>query len=322
MSVRSIPDPAERLAAREAALLDAAQAGDERAFRELVEPHRRALEVHAYRMLGSPHDAEDVVQEALMRAWRTLDRFQRRSAISTWLYRITTNACLDELERRPRRPEPVDPYPDELVAEAATRVVDPAARYAASEGVELAFLTAIQKLPGRQRAILILRDVLGWSALETAELLDTTVAAVNSGMQRARATIDGELPAQSATAAAPSQRRLLAEYVEAWNRSDVDALVALLRDDAALRMPPQPSIVGAAAIREFWREGPCGGSVGNLVMAPAWANGRPAVVMRWLLADGSTEPHGLMVFELDGDGAIAGADAFISVELVEMFERV
>ena len=316
MAVRSRPIDAPH---RER-LLDLAQAGDERAFRELVEPHRRALELHAYRMLGSPHDAEDVVQETLMRAWSTLERFERRSSIETWLYRIATNACLDELERRPRRPEPVEPYPDRLVAEAETPVVDPAARYAIGEGVELAFLTAIQRLPGRQRAILILRDVLGWSAAEVAELLGSTVAAVNSGLQRARATIDGELPASSRAAAAPSQRELLAEYVDAWNRADVDALVELLRTDAVLRMPPQPSIAGAEAIGEFWAEGPCGGGVGRMVMAAAWANGRPAVIMRRLLADGTTEPHGILVLEPDGE-RIAGFDAFIDVDLVELFER-
>ena len=311
----------DRRAPPRAACSTLAQAGDERAFRELVEPHRRALELHAYRMLGSPHDAEDVVQETLMRAWSTLERFERRSSIETWLYRIATNACLDELERRPRRPEPVEPYPDErLVAEAETPVVDPAARYAIGEGVELAFLTAIQRLPGRQRAILILRDVLGWSAAEVAELLGSTVAAVNSGLQRARATIDAELPASSRAAAAPSQRELLAEYVDAWNRADVDALVELLRTDAVLRMPPQPSIAGAEAIGEFWAEGPCGGGVGRMVMAAAWANGRPAVVMRRLLADGTTEPHGILVFEPDGE-RIAGFDAFIDVDLVELFER-
>ena len=244
------PSPFE--ADDEARTLALAQAGDERAFRELVEPHRRALEVHAYRMLGSPQDAEDIVQETLMRAWRRLDRFERRSSIETWLYRIATNACLDELERRPKRPEPVFPYPDERLLEAETPVVDPAARYAMQEGIELAFLTAIQRLPGRQRAILILRDVLGWTAAETAELLESTVAAVNSGLQRARATIDAELPAESPTAAAPSQRELLWEYVDRWERADVDGLVELLREDAVIRMPPQRSIVGDRAVAAFF----------------------------------------------------------------------
>ncbi len=313
MTVASEPRSTE-----ERRLLALAQAGDERAFRELVEPHRRALEIHCYRMLGSPHDAEDVVQETLMRAWRTLDRFERRSAVSTWLYRIATNACLDELERRPRRPEPVvHPYPDERLEAAETPIVDPAARYAAREGVELAFLTAIQRLPGRQRAILILRDVLGWTAGEAAELLESTVAAVNSGLQRARAAIDAELPASSTTAAAPSQRELLANYVDAWERADIDGLVALLREDATLRMPPQPSVLGSHAVGEFFAAGPCG-RAGKVRVKPAWANGRPAVVMR--RPGDADERHGVLVFELDGD-RIGGIDAFIDPRHVELFER-
>src|ERR671937_1569260 len=157
-------------------LVAAAQAGDEQAFRRLVEPYRRALEVHCYRMLGSVQDAEDLVQETLLRAWRALDRFEPRAQFQTWLYRIATNACLDELQRRPRRPELIDPFPDRPVGEAAAPVYDPAARYAIREGMELALLAAIQLLPGRQRAVLILRDVLGWTAPEVAELLETTVA--------------------------------------------------------------------------------------------------------------------------------------------------
>ena len=302
----------------ERGLIAAAQAGDERAFRALVEPHRRVLEVHCYRMLGSLHDAEDVVQETLMRAWRTLERFERRASIDTWLYRIATNACLDELERRPRRPEPVDPYPDERLEQAAAPIVDPAARYAMREGIELAFLTAIQKLPGRQRAILILRDVLGWTAPEVAELLDSTVAGANSALQRARTTIDAELPALSRTAASPSDRRLLADYVTAWEGSDIDGLVALLRDDAVLRMPPQPSVLGAAAIGEFFRGGPCSSGYGPVVCTPTRANGRPAVAMHRREEGDVLEPHGVMVFELE-DGEIVGLDAFIDAELVAHF---
>jgi RNA polymerase sigma-70 factor, ECF subfamily len=298
-------------------LLALAQAGDERAFRELVEPRRRALEVHCYRMLGSPHDAEDIVQETLMRAWRTLERFERRASIDTWLYRIATNACLDELERRPRRPVPVDPYPDDRLAAAETPIVDPAARYAAREGVELAFLTAIQRLPGRQRAILVLRDVLGWTAPEVAELLESTVAAVNSGLQRARATIDAELPASSPTAAAPSQRALLAEYVEAWERADIDGLVSLLREDAVLRMPPGRAIVGAPAIGEFFESAPCGGPDATTA-TPTWANGRPAVIMQRPLDDGGAEPYVVLVFEVDA-GTIRGLDAFVDAGLAELF---
>src|SRR5262249_10619308 len=166
----------------------AAQAGDERAFRRLVEPYRHALEVHCYRMLGSAQDAEDLAQETLLRAWRALDRFEPRAQFQTWLYRIATNACLDELERRPRRPGPVDPFPDRPSSEPASPTYDPAARYAIREGLELALLRAIQNLPGRQRAVLIFRDVLGWTAPEVAEVLESTVASVNSALQRSRAT--------------------------------------------------------------------------------------------------------------------------------------
>jgi RNA polymerase sigma-70 factor (ECF subfamily) len=304
--------------AEQQGLIAAAQAGDERAFRQLVEPRRRALEVHCYRMLGSPQDAEDVVQETLMRAWKTLDRFERRSSIETWLYRIATNASLDELERRPRRPEPVYPYPDERLEGAGATVVDPAARYAVREGIELAFLTAIQKLPGRQRAILILRDVLGWTSTEVAELLDSTVAAVNSGLQRARAAVDGELPARSRTAASPSHRKLLADYIDAWDRVDIDGLVALLRDDAELRMPPQRAVAGAGSIGEFFRAGPCSGRHGPTMLTPTRANGRPAVAMHRREDDGALAPHGVMVLEIEGD-EIVGLDAFIDSGLVSFF---
>jgi len=313
------PSPFE--ADDEARTLALAQAGDERAFRALVEPHRRALEVHAYRMLGSPQDAEDIVQETLMRAWRRLDRFERRSSLETWLYRIATNACLDELERRPKRPEPVFPYPDARLLEAETPVVDPAARYAMHEGIELAFLTAIQRLPGRQRAILILRDVLGWTAAETAELLESTVAAINSGLQRARATIDAELPAHSPTAAAPSQRELLWEYVDRWERADVDGLVELLREDAALRMPPTRSIIGARAVAAFFgAHSPCGTGAQVSATMTARANGRLAVVMHKMLPDETVEPHGVLLFDIEGREVI-GMDAYIDPWLVALFER-
>src|SRR5438270_4603619 len=190
-------------------LLAAAQAGDERAFRRLIEPYRRALQVHCYRMLGSAQDAEDLVQETLLRAWRALERFEPRAQFQTWLYRIATNACLDELERRPRRPEPVDPFPDQPSDETASPTWIPAARYTIREGMELALLRAIQELPGRQRAVLIFRDVLGWTAPEVAEVLGSTVASVNSALQRARATIERHLPEATRLAAGPDERELL-----------------------------------------------------------------------------------------------------------------
>jgi RNA polymerase sigma-70 factor (ECF subfamily) len=300
------------------ALVAAAQAGDERAFRELVEPYRRTLEIHAYRMLGSPHDVEDVVQETLLRAWKALDNFERRSSVETWLYRIATNACLDELERRPRRPELVEPFPDDRLSEAVEPMVDPAARYAAREGMELAFLTAIQRLPGRQRAALILRDVLGWKAAETADLLDSTVASVNSALQRARATVDEAMPAQRVPASG-ADRELLGRYVDAWERADIDELVALLREDAELRMPPQASVTGNRAIVEFFRsQGVTGCGIGTVDMFATSANGRPAVAMRKRQPDGSYIPHGVMLFEIES-GQVSGLDAFIDPVLATYF---
>jgi RNA polymerase sigma-70 factor (ECF subfamily) len=286
----------------ERALVAAAQSGDERAFRALVEPYRRALDIHCYRMLGSLHDAEDVTQETLLRAWRSLEGFERRASVNTWLYRIATNACLDELERRPRRPEPVvEPYPDDRLGD------DPVERYAQREGMELAFLTAIQRLPGRQRAVLILRDVLGWTGAEVAELLDSTVAAVNSALQRARATIEHELPARSVAPGRATQRDLLARYVDAWERADIDGLVALLREDAVLAMPPEPAVHGAAAIGAFFAA--ARGRHGHLTAKPAWANGRPAVMLSKHAADGTSRPHRLLVLDVAGD-RIATLDAY------------
>src|ERR671937_731437 len=281
-------------------LLAAAQAGDERAFERLIEPYGHALEVHCYRMLGSAQDAEDLAQETLLRAWRALDRFEPRVQFQTWLYRIATNACLDELKRRPRRPELIDPFPDRPVDEAEAPLYDPEARYALREGMELALVRAIQQLPGRQRPVLIFRDVLGWSAPEVAALLDSTVASVNSALQRARATVEEHLPAPEPAALEPD---------------DVDGLVALLREDAVLRMPPQPSVLGAAAIARFFRETAARGDLSRMRLTPSRANGRPAVVVQRRFADGGLEPHGVLVLEVGGD-RIAGIDAFINPSLL------
>ena len=280
---------------------------DATAFRALVEPYRRTLEVHCYRMLGSVHDAEDAAQETLLRAWRSLDRFEGRSSVNTWLYRIATNVCLDELERRPKRAEPVvEPYPDERLDEAEGPLADPAARYAAREGMELAFLTAIQWLPGRQRAVLILRDVLGWSAAEVAGLLDTSPAAANSALQRARATIEGELGVRPVAPARAGERELLRRYVDAWEQADIAALVALLRDDAVITMPPQPAIHGAAAIGAFMERV---SARYDLVATPSAANRQPAVALYERTGDGGLLPHRLLLLDVE-DGRIAQLHAF------------
>src|SRR4051794_1546986 len=299
-------------------LLTAAQAGDERAFQLLIEPYRHALQVHCYRMLGSAQDAEDLAQETLLRAWRALPRFEPRAQFQTWLYRIATNACLDELERRPRRPELIDPFPDRPVGEAEAPVYDPAARYAIREGMELALVRAIQQLPGRQRPVLIFRDVLGWSAPEVAELLESTVASVNSALQRARATVEEHLPAPAPEALEPEERELLGRYIDAFDRDDVDALVALLREDAVLRMPPQPSVLGAEAVARFFRETAAGGDLSRMRLTPTRANGRPAVVVQRRAPDGGLAAHGVLVLEISG-GAVAGIDAFINPALLPRF---
>jgi RNA polymerase sigma-70 factor, ECF subfamily len=299
-------------------LLAAAQAGDERAFRQLVEPYRHALEVHCYRMLGSAQDAEDLAQETLLRAWRALERFEPRAQFQTWLYRIATNACLDELERRPRRPEPVDPFPGRPSDETASPTYDPAARYAIREGMELALLRAIQELPGRQRAVLIFRDVLGWTAPEVAELLESTVASVNSALQRARGTLEQHLPETTRPAAGPAERELLNRYVAAFEHADMDGLVALLREDAVLRMPPQPTLSGGLQIARFFLETVAQGDLTRIRHRPTWANGRPAVTIEVRAEDDTWIPEGISLLEIE-EGQIVGIDAFLDPTVLPRF---
>jgi len=299
-------------------VLACAQAGDERAFRQLVEPYRHALEVHCYRMLGSAHDAEDLAQETLLRAWKALERFEPRAQFQTWLYRIATNACLDELERRPRRPQPIDLFPDRPSDEAASPTYDPAARYAIREGMELALLRAIQELPGRQRAVLIFRDVLGWTAPEVADTLETTVASVNSALQRARVTIDHALPETTGTKADPTERELLNRYVAAFEHADMDGLVALLREDATLRMPPQPSLSGRLRIARFFLDTIAHGDLTRIRHRPTWANGRPAVTIEVRADDGTWIPHGVSLLQIEAT-QIVSIDAFLDPSLLPRF---
>ena len=250
------------LAFDERSLLDAARDGDEDAYRRLVEPFEGQLHAHCYRMLGSVHDAEDALQEALLRAWRGLRRFEGRSSLRSWLYTIATNACLTLHARRQKRVLPVDygpasdphdgpgrplvesvwvePYPDERIEDGRAA---PEARYEQRESVELAFVAALQHLAPRQRAVLILREVLGFSAAEVAEALETTVASVNSALQRARAAVDDKLPAESQQTTLrmlgdDEVRELAERYADAWERGDVDGIVSMLAEDAVIAMPP------------------------------------------------------------------------------------
>jgi RNA polymerase sigma-70 factor, ECF subfamily len=259
----------------------AARAGDESAFGALVERYQRELQVHCYRMLGSFEDSEDLVQETFLRAWRKRESFEGRSTFRAWLYRIATNACLDFLDRHPRHPLPrqvmpnrdpqvsvlppaeipwLQPYPDRLLEPIAPSDAEPDAALVAKETIELAFLAAIQHLPPRQRAVLILRDVLGWSAYETAALLEVSVASVKSALQRARPTLKEHLPEQRlewAPSFEPTaeERTLLQRYMDAHERADINTLAELLREDALLTMPPHPMwFVGRASIVAFSAE--------------------------------------------------------------------
>jgi RNA polymerase sigma-70 factor (ECF subfamily) len=329
---------------QERELLQAARGGEQDAFRRLVEPHRAELHAHCYRMLGSLHDAEDALQDALLRAWKGLPRFEGRSAVRSWLYKIATNACLDAIARRPKRVLPIDygppsepnvdageplvesvwiePYPDETLG-LSDGYAAPEARYEQREAVELAFVAAMQHLPANQRAVLILREVLGFSAREVAESLDTTVASVNSALQRARKTVDHRLPEQSQQETLRSLgeeriRALVEAYVDAWERGDVDALLALLAEDAVFSMPPWPvwwrgreTIAGfAPTAAEFCAES---------CVVPTQANGQPAVAYYHLDAEtGRYKPTAIDVITFEG-ALIKEITAFVSADVFERF---
>jgi RNA polymerase sigma-70 factor (ECF subfamily) len=312
---------------RERALLEAARAGDENAYQLLIEPHRRELRAHCYRMLGSIHDADDAVQDALLRAWRGLPRFEGRSTTRSWLYKITTNACLNAIARQPKgRVLPLDfgeaadphggagaplvetvwvqPYPDERL-DLGDDLAAPDARYDRRESVELAFVAALQHLPANQRAVLIMREVLGFSAKEAADTLDTTVASINSALQRARKTIDEKLPERSQQATLRSLgdervRALVARYVEAWERNDVAAVVEMLTEDATFSMPPNVAwFRGPDAIGAFLPTGPMSRPRRFL---PVRANGQLAFgTYIWEPELGHFRPNAIHLIDLDGD---------------------
>jgi RNA polymerase sigma-70 factor, ECF subfamily len=329
---------------REGELLGAARDGDQQAFAMLVDPYRRELQAHCYRMLGSHADAEDALQETLLRAWRGLARFEERSSLRSWLYRIATNRCLTAIERRPRRVLPIDyapaadphdgpadavndpvwlePYPDgELGLEGPA---GPEARYEQREGIELAFIAALQHLPARQRAALILRDVLGFSARETADVLETTPVSIDSALQRAHKTVDERLPSQSQQQTLrllgdEQLRELVERFITAWEQQDVDAVVSLLAEDVRIVMPPLPSwYSGRDQVAAFLRDYPLSG-VRHWKMIPTSANGQPAfATYAWGEQIQAFAPHSISVLTLRGD-QIEEIMAFLSPELLAPF---
>ena len=303
-------------------LISRARAGDEDAFRALTEPHRRELHVHCYRMLGSVQDAEDVLQETLLAAWRGLGTYEQRASIRTWLYRIATNCCLNALRTATRRPtkawdvaafEPppptwygevpwLEPLPDVLLEGAFDVPLGPEARYEQRESISLAFVTALQVLPPHQTAVLLLRDVLGFPAVEVAAMLDTTIESVTSALKRARATLAVRRPSRADPPPAPgsdAEQALVQRFVAAYEASDIAALVALLSDDVFVSMPPMSyEYLGLEPAAKF-----CGRAISgrNFSLVPTRANGQPAFGLYPKLADAPRLGTGLMVLELAGD---------------------
>jgi RNA polymerase sigma-70 factor (TIGR02960 family) len=299
-----------------------ARAGDGEAFRELTDPYRRELQLHCYRILGSVQDAEDTLQESLLAAWRGLDRFEERASVRTWLYKIATNQCLNALRATGRRPaavtmhqwaspapeptrwaEPLrlQPYPDTLLDGLPDTEPGPEARYERREAVALAFVAGLQRLPPRQRAVLVLRDVLGYPAAQAAGMLGASEVSVNSALQRARATLAAQLPATGRDGApAPRsarERELTRQFADAFEAADTERLVALLTTDAWVTMPPEPlEYQGHAAIAGFLGSRP-GWRAAVSRMVPTWANHQPAFGYYRAAPDA----HGLIVLTLAGD---------------------
>jgi RNA polymerase sigma-70 factor (ECF subfamily) len=302
-----------------------------------LERHRRELTAHCYRMLGSPFEAEDAVQDTLLRAWRSLDSFEGRASLRSWLYRIATNVCLDMLDAKQRRARPMDlgearspdgpigeilpettwiePVPDALVVPQAG---DPAAVAEAHETIRLAFVAALQHLPPRQRASLILCEVLHWKAAEVAELLDTSVAAVNSSLQRARATLDSaEIADAGSGKLSENDRALLGRYVDAFQRYDMDALTALIHEDATQSMPPYELWLRGREDIFGWWVGKGAACRGSRVIATQTANGSPAFAQYKPREDGGEgyEPWALQVLEI-ADGKIVELTFFLSTDTI------
>jgi RNA polymerase sigma-70 factor (ECF subfamily) len=319
----------------ESQLLSRAQSGDEVAFRELTESLRGELQVHCYRIVGSVQDAEDLVQETLVAGWRALERFEQRASLRSWLYRIATNRCLNHLRDRGRRlphlptpveplplpPEPtrvrepvwLEPFPDVLLEGIADRAQEPDARYEQREAIGLAFMVALQRLPPRQRAVLVLRDVLGFRAAEVADTLGTTEVAVNRLLHRARRAMDRDARpgtlAEAPLPDSPEEQALVARFATAFQSGDVPGVIALLTDDALMTMPPEAAeYMGPEAIGRFLSTVPAAGALERIRLVPTRANGQPA--FGCYLKDPHTpiaHAYGLMVLTLRDDRVAAMA---------------
>jgi RNA polymerase sigma-70 factor (TIGR02960 family) len=318
-------------------LVSRARAGDGDAFRELTEPHRRELQMHCYRMLGSLQDAEDALQETLVAAWQSFRGFEGRSSLRTWLYQIATNRCLNarrSASRRPLKewdapkvepPEPtrlgevlwLEPYPDTLFAGAIDAPLGPEARYEQTESISLAFVTALQVLPPRQTSVLVLRDVLGFRASEVAEMLGSTVESVTSALKRARSSLERQWPPAGARGRPPaagsrSEDAIVGKFVSAWESADLDALVALLTDDVFMSMPPMPfEYEGRDSVARFCANIFASGRRFDLV--PTRANGQPAFGAYVRGPGGISHGVGLYVLGLTGDriGALTRFDTSV-----------
>lgn len=323
----------------------AADKRSERQFAELSEPFRRELKVHSYRMLGSVHEAEDAVQESYLRAWRSFATLDHHQAMRAWLYRIATNVCLDMIASRKNRqrllpdqwspstdemPNGVaapdvawlEPFPDADLGEPADDQQNPERLYASREAVQLAFVAAIQQLPPRQRAVLLLCEVLGWSAIETATLLGGTAASINSALQRARSSLAKLYPAgrpEIVSPPTPAQQRLLDRYMRAWEQLDLEAFVGLLKEDARYTMPPLPQwYAGPAAIGRFfawaWK------NYDGYRLVPIGANRQPAFAAYSRVTKGARwEMHSIHLVELEGD-AISALTLFVRPESTGVFD--
>jgi RNA polymerase sigma-70 factor (TIGR02960 family) len=320
-----------------------ARAGDQQAFRELTDPHRRELQLHCYRILGSVQDAEDMLQETLLAAWRGLARFQGRASLRAWLYRIATNRCLNALRDTGRRPPPppvppfqppqptrygeptwLQPYPDVLLEGIADTSPGPAARYQAREAIELAFVAGLQQLPPRQRAALVLRDVLGFHTAEVAAMLDSSEPSVKGALQRARATLDQRRPTaahqRKPLPCSARERELTRRFADAFQADDIDSLIGLLTDDAWLTMPPAPhQYQGAAVIASFLRTSAAWRNGRRFRLVPTRANTQPA--FGCYLNHARTpiaQAAGLIVLTLDGE-QISAITRFLDTGVLHRF---